>query len=766
MAFPVHSIVTRIVEPTEGFGTARIDPSDDVVAGSFGTWRLTYEAGSKGVAVGGCLRVRTDSDTDWGVPQFLDPRAAEYATVTAPDGVRCSLQVGGPKSLTLRIHGRALTSGERVTLTLGDTSVGGPGSRAQTFLEARHDFLFEIDTGADGNSVLLAESPRLTIVGGQAERLVVVVPSNVVVGDAFRLLIKAKDGWGNPSSDFEGTVELSGDGIRLPATDIRFEPQPAAPPMQRGVRSVEGVVAETAGVLRVRADSRESGLTAVSNPIIAVDSADEYSLNWADPHGGQIGANSKIGDFFRYARDVSGIQFVGYQRNADVISSADWDVQQREERELYEPGRFVPIPGFEWSGLTPEGGHHNIYLRRHDQPVQRNPPAEVSQSIDSSTELPHIRDVYHAYRNTDTIITPHVGGEHSNLTWHDPTLEPAMEITSSHGSFEWAIVEMLERGYQLGFLGGSDCYTGRPGDDRPGHQQRRYAKSGLTGIYTRDVSLDGFFEAMRARRVYATTGARIVLQIESNGHPLGAQYTTADWPCLSVNVVGTAPLESVEVFRGLERVYSFPFERRPVPNRVRLLWNGASRMSSYSGVVWDGTVSVKRAGITAVDALRFDSPRSFFDVHTVDPQVHRVRWHAWGCGYPMGILLDLNGQTDAELQIAELQIDIASQTITGPMYGGHGEKGPLRRISFAPADRISLNVGLQDLKTGPVDLSLGVLDRRLTVSLDTEPGPDSVRFEFIDETPRPGMNPYWIRVIQSDQEMAWSSPVYVDYAAR
>lgn len=147
-----------------------------------------------------------------------------------------------------------------------------------------------------------------------------------------------------------------------------------------------------------------------------------------------------------------------------------------------------------------------MYFRRHKQPVRRNPPAEAPQSVETASELAHIRDVYQAYRNTDTIITPHVGGEHSNLTWHDPTLEPAMEITSSHGSFEWAIREIIERGYQLGFLGGSDCYTGRPGDDRPGHQSRRYAKSGLTGIYTRDVTLDGFFEAMQARRVYATTG--------------------------------------------------------------------------------------------------------------------------------------------------------------------------------------------------------------------------------------------------------------------
>jgi Protein of unknown function (DUF3604) len=757
MAFPVHSVVTRTVDSDAGYGSAWIEPDGDVVAGSHGTWRLTYEAGSRGIAVGGSLRVRTDSDTDWGVPQFLDPAAPDYMTVTTPDDVHASIQVGGPKSLVVQIHGRRLEPGERITLTLGDTGGGSPGSRAQTFLEARHDFLFEVDIEGDGNAALLADPPHVSIVGGPAERLVLIAPSSVVVGQPFRLIVKAEDRWGNPSSSFTGVVELSGNGIGFPSRTIRFEPDSKSLPMERGVQSVEGLTATTAGILHVAAVVRDADLVARSNPIVATESAGEYQLHWADPHGGQIGSSAKIADFFRYARDVAGVQFVGYQRNADVISKDDWTVQQRAERELHEPGRFIPIPGFEWSGRTPEGGHHNVYFRRHDQPVRRNPPTEAPQSIEPETELPHVRDLYDAYRNTDTIITPHVGGEHSNLTWHEPTLEPAMEITSSHGSFEWAIREILERGYQLGFLGGSDCYTGRPGDDRPGHQLRRYAKSGLTAIYTQDITLEGFFEAMRARRVYATTGARIVLHVEAGGHWLGSGYTTSDPPRLTVKVIGTAPLESVELFRGLERVYSFPFDHQPVTDRVRILWAGASRMSSYSGIVWDGSLAVDGASISSVESLRFDSPRSFYSL----PGDEAVTWHAWGCGYPMGLTLGLNGADDAGLRLA-----VASQTITGPMYGGHGEAGGPRRISFAPADHVSLSVGLRDLQKGPLELPLGVLDRRLTVSLDHEPGPETAEFEFTDDEVQPGVNPYWVRVVQSDLEMAWSSPLFVDFVAR
>ncbi|MBM81201.1 MAG: hypothetical protein CMJ78_11490 [Planctomycetaceae bacterium] len=746
--------MTRSVGTADGYGEATLDPSGPIIAGSVGTWRLTYTVGEHGLATAARIRIRTDTDTDWGTPQFIDPTGDDFASLSAPAGSDCTLQVGNPKSLTISVQGRPLVAGEQITLTLGDTTGGSSGSRAQTFLETTHTFLFEVDAKADGQSVLLGESPQTLVLGGDAVRLVLVAPSEVAVGQEFRLLIKAEDAWGNSSSTFEGTVNLELNGIRAESDTIQFAQNQDDLPMHRGVVRVDGLTAEKTGVLRIQAECGELSVT--SNPIVVTEEANPYQLQWADPHGGQVGSATKIADFFRYARDVSGIQFVGYQRNADVISAEDWDIQQAAEKELFEPGNFIPIPGFEWSGRTPEGGHHNMYLRRHDQPVRRNPPAEAPAAIEPETALPHIRDVYHAYRNTDTIITPHVGGEHSNLTWHDPTLEPAMEMSSSHGSFEWVIREILERGYQLGFLGGSDCYTGRPGDDRPGHQLRRYAKSALTGIYTQDIALEGFFEAMRARRVYATTGARIVLKVDSNGHWLGEKYTTTNVPKLSVQVIGTAPIESIEVFRGLEKVHEHAFDHKATSNRLRLTWSGASRMSSYSGIVWDGDLTVADGTLGGLQSLRFDSPRSSAAIDQ-----DQLSWNAWGCGYPMGLAFDIDANEDAAIRVS-----VESQMMTGPMYGAHGEKGPPRRVSFSAADHTLLSTSLAQLQDGPRRLDLGILDRWIQLSLEQEMTTDFVDFEFTDEDAKPGINSYWIKVLQSDLEMAWSSPLYVDYVKR
>src|SRR5262249_31755770 len=161
---------------------------------------------------------------------------------------------------------------------------------------------------------------------------------------------------------------------------------------------------------------------------------------------------------------------------------------------------FVPLPGFEWSGDLEYGGHHNVYFRRFDQPIRRSSHQNLADRSDESTDLPHVLDLYRAYRQADVVITPHVGGVHADLQYHDPTLEPAVEVTSTHGTFEWFLRETLERRYKLGFVGGSDCFTGRPGDDRPGYQLRRYAKSGLTAVYARDLSLEALLDGLGAPR--------------------------------------------------------------------------------------------------------------------------------------------------------------------------------------------------------------------------------------------------------------------------
>ena len=730
---------------TNGFGTAELDPVDDVIAGSRGTWRLTYTAGQSGIQPGGRIRIYCDSDTDRALPQFGDPSGPEYTTITAPDGVQVDALVQPFKTLVLTVHGAPLNPGDCIVILYGDTSGGGPGYRSQTFLEDRHTYDVSVALTAEDTFHPLSHSPSQTIVGGDIDQLVVVAPSTAVVGRPCRLLLKAEDAWGNPATLFRGRISLTCDGLDLPQSEVAFTKT------EGGIRWLEDCRPVRAGLFTVEATA-EDGRRGRSNPVRVSAQPEPFDLFWGDYHGGQIENAEKIDDFFRFARDVAGIQFASYQRNDNQHSDTEYALQQKVERDYHEPGRFVAIPGYEWSPATRVGGHHNVYFRRFDQPMRRWTSTRFSEN--GTDDLPHVRDLYRAYRNTDTVITPHVGGNHSNLHWHDPTLEPAVEITSDHGTFEWMLEEILQYDYRMGFFGGSDSHTGRPGGDNPGHQHRRYAKSGLAGVYAEDVTIDALLDALKARRVFATTGARIQLRTESDGHPMGAEYSTSSPPTISASVAGTAPLESVELYRGLERIYSHPIETSTTPTRIRVLWEGASRKSSYSGVVWEGMLNVTGAQMSDIRKLRFDSPRSYL----FDERDDGLSWYSVTCGYRSGFIFDLD-TTDAELFLS-----VSNTVMTGPKYEGHGESGPLR-IAHASAERIASTIRVADLADGPRVIDIGTLNRRITVSLAPEPTAESVEFAVTDEMPVPGVNPYWLRVVQTDQEMAWASPIYADYVA-
>ena len=728
-------------------GRARIEPAGPVVAGSVGTWRLVYTVGGRGIATGGALRIDTDSDSDWGWPQVEDPGAPEYLGLAVPEGAEAALRLRDHLGIVLKVTGRPLRPGEEIVLTYGDRSGGSPGSRAQTFREARRCFWLEVDAEGSGRFAPVPDPPALAIVGGSAAGLTVVAPSTVVVGEPFELRVKAEDAWGNPAGGYTGRVTLEGTGLSVPDA-VGFAETDG------GLRVIAGCCAPEPGVFRITAADSAAGLGGQSNPVLATRERPAHALYWGDPHGGQVVDPQKIEAFFRHARDAAGIQFTGFQRNDEVMSGEAYALQLRAEQAFYEPGRFVPLPGFEWSGELAVGGHHNVFFRRFGQPLRRSSHRGALDRSDEATDLRHVRDLYQAYRQADALIMPHVGGVHADLTHHEPTLEPVVEVTSTHGSFEWFLRETLERRYMVGFVGGSDSYTGRPGDDRPGYQLRRYAKSGLAGVYAEALTLEGVLDALKARRCYATTGARIIVRVSGDGHPMGAEYRTGAPPRIDVSVCGTAPLERVELYRGLDLIHRHALDLQPSRSRVRVLCEGASRKSSYSGVVWDGCVRVRGGTLAGVGTIRFDSPRSRVSTASAG----EIRWQAWSCGYPNGVAFDLTGGADARIEVL-----VSSSLITGARFGDHGEAVP-QRMSFAPADRVRFETTRRDLAEGARILDLGILGRKVTVQLVPESGPEQVEFNFQDSSPEPGINPYWLKVVQSDMEMAWSSPVFVDYA--
>jgi hypothetical protein len=725
------------------FGLIELVSGGRVEAGELAVVVLRYVAGSAGLAAGGSILIDTESDSDWGRPQVVDSGADDYLKVSPPDGRAVSVHTPDHKSLVVTVQSGTVSAGESLTISLG----AGDGLRAQTFYETEHYFRCRVDPTGEGVSTAI-ESVIVEVAGGQAESLSAIAPSDIEIGSSFALLLKAEDRWGNPAERYRGSVDISAPGLILPDGDtLSFGDSDG------GVRRIEGAVFTEAGATRISVEDVENGLSASSNQVRIAQELPALKLFWGDPHSGQVADPSKIGNYFNYAHEVSGLDFAGYQRNDSAHSTDAYEIQQVEEKRFHQPGRFVPLPGFEWSGNLAAGGHHNVYFGRYDLPMKRWRGAS-SLGRPGESDLPHVRNLHNFYRGTDTVITPHVGGQHADLQWHDPTLEPAVEVTSTHGSFEWILRESLERGYQMGFVGGNDCHTGRPGDDRPGHQLRRYSKGGLTGVYAEELTLKGVLDAIKAKRVYATTGARIRADVSVDGHLIGEKYSCGSSCEIRVDVEGTTSLERVEVYRGLELIHTEQFGAAATGNRVRVLWDGASRMSSYSGIIWDGYLEVAGGVIGDVSTIRFDSPRSRFDRESSS----RLGLNGWACGYPSGVIADVSLDADSEITLV-----LNSQLIIGEQFGMHGEVAP-RRMATSEADSVRIATTLAQLAERAARVDLGHLNRSVTVELAPEPGVDRASFTVTDDGVKPGVNPYWVKVVQQDMEMAWVSPVFAEHS--
>jgi len=119
------------------------------------------------------------------------------------------------KTLVVSVADGSLYPGDRILITLGDTTGGGPGSRAQTFRERGCEWRFFVDPFGTELYAVLDASPTIDVVGGGFHRLTAVAPTTVRAGEAFDALVKAEDVWGNPCERFEGQVTLAATGGAL-----------------------------------------------------------------------------------------------------------------------------------------------------------------------------------------------------------------------------------------------------------------------------------------------------------------------------------------------------------------------------------------------------------------------------------------------------------------------------------------------------------------------------------------------------------------------
>jgi hypothetical protein len=730
-------------------------PSGRLEAWSFSTLVIRYRAGQLGIDDGGRLRLAFRWTYDGGRLQTGDATQPNYVTATASCGVSLALAYGAEahtrpfdRALTVTVREGFLAPGDTVTVVLGDTERGSPGFRLQSFAEDAFTVRVLVDAMGTQHYTLLPDVLDVPIEPAAAALHRVVAPTRRRVGEPFDVALRAEDAFGNPTARSQARFLVRADGpvAGLP-TEVRFDGQ-------RPVVRVGPLACDAPGTLSVTAVDLDGGPALPAAPITVV-ARGEPAAYWADLHGQSgetVGVNTAE-RYFSFARDVALLDAAAHQANDFQVTDAFWEALNGLTARFDEPGRFVAVPGYEWSGNTGVGGDRNVLFRHEGERIRRSCHALLADRRDLGSDAFSAAELFRQLRGVDAVCFAHVGGRYADLARaHDGRLERSVEVHSCWGTFEWLLADAFRLGHRLGIVANSDDHRGRPGAAHPGAASFG-AFGGLTCLLMDGLDRDQLFAALRARRHYATTGARLDLDVRARFDAPAERFD--DDPSLGpaasrlvaaagigdivrarqlvvpveVRVAAAAPIERVEVRRGMDPVAVLrPYGPEDLGDRVRITWEGAAGRGRGRQLAWDGRVTLKGARVRAVHAVGQWSPRHFVRLE----DSHTVVWHGVTSGNGAGadLLLEVTDPVRAELRVETARI---------------------------AACRLLSAIGLEDTV-----LEAGLGEGRVRLFRAPDPNPHR-RWAGTVTVPRwPDRDtPISVAVTLEDGHRAWTSPIYL-----
>ena len=385
--------------------------------------------------------------------------------------------------------------------------------------------------GRDGGAPAKAPAPQDA--GSPAEQgtyLHLVLPSIVKRNVDFPIRLRFVTQAGLPDYDFEGGFRLETLGkAEFPAGGLTLEPQ------SQGDMLGTGVHLQETGVQLLRGSVPDDTVKAMGNPVVVVDEMPEWNVYWGDLNGQTDLSSGALAPavYWWYAKAVALLDFAAMTDN-DAWKDKKLDdatfkdiVGVTQGKEFDEPGRFVPLLGFEWT--SPAHGNRLVYFAE--------PPASLptfASGVDTPAKL-------RAAVPAGTVIAiPHPSGAEN-----DPPTDPAdasdgmadlVEVYSALGMFERTgthrpssrettgafVTDLLARDFHPGFLAASDTRLSTPGNPRPVTFEDRRYPGGLTAVLAKELTRGAILDALRAHRCYATTGPRFLLEFKVDGHPMGS----------------------------------------------------------------------------------------------------------------------------------------------------------------------------------------------------------------------------------------------------
>lgn len=494
--------------------------------------------------------------------------------VSATDGAVDLVEAEPPETFFETAQRQLGDSADRVT-RLGT-------ARVTEQVDRDNQLHFEVGVGAGvhaGNDLVLDVRARPPGVDGDAYERVggrVVVPVRAgppagiemrpqVDGRRLHATVFATDALLNPAG--------YPDTVRVAAVEGAVEGLPRTVSPGDGPVTVSGHVTDAPVRLRAVGDRGETATTARLDAAGSVDRPLFGAIHFHTRFSGDGGR--PMADAYRYARDVLNLDFAAA---TDHTPAPYWEEIVEINEAFDDPGAFATLPAWEWST---DDGHANLYLRSADSDARPDAAYDGEHAYDVDWPGDAIMAPHHTNQRSDELTDD---GQHywHEYDWSVPNDRMGfVEIHQTRGNFEadevdpaWRIKtggigasvrDALARGYRLGFVAGTDNHTGYPTRGAIGSHGDvvgRYV--GLTGVHAGERTREAIWDALAARRTYATTGVPIRVAVAVNGAPMGGVVPADSTPTVDARLYGTAPVERVEIVADGETVWETAPDDREV----------------------------------------------------------------------------------------------------------------------------------------------------------------------------------------------------------
>jgi hypothetical protein len=492
---------------------------------------------------------------------------------------------------------------------------------------------------------------------------------------------------------------------------------------------------------------------------------EQKEIYWGDIHNhGNIGyargsleraydiARSHL-DFFCYTphsqwHDKPGSRNFDRFTEGFEVTRQNWDKIKRYANEAYRPGAFVSFIGYEWHSSV----HGDVCI--------------ILPGQDGNLEyLEGIPDLHRYARENKAVLIPHHPAYQRNWRGQDwsvlgpADITPVVEIFSEHGNAESdrspyryirhsmggrytrnTIQYLLAQGHQVGIVASTDDHLGYPG---------AYGE-GLIAVHADTLTRESIMEAIKARRTYGVSADRIELDFRLNGHWMGESLPPAGIRDIFVNVKGKGAVDRVEVLRNNKIIYrDHPVDRetdqdswaKPVLCRIEFGWGPWDFFNMERISDWEFEIRVTGGKILSATPCfqsgpyteKYRNKITGLDDHSCRFVSYTSRKQAYEERATNSVILEIQGSEKTELAMSLTRPVPLEHTKT---LGDLAESSDIVFTGEFPSESVMVH---RIVFSEHYQTSFTLPDRHDTASTDW----------------------YYIRVVQTNGSLAWSSPIWV-----